>query len=99
MEAARSLFVEDLALKSAELAAAAEQWLSGELPADEFVERAYRLTHALKGIALTVGFEDVHAVAEAVSVYKHRHEADPLPREELVRLAAKTLELKIYRRG
>ncbi|HZG57776.1 Hpt domain-containing protein [Paenibacillus sp.] len=97
LEATRTLFLDELRAKSADIANAVHRWREGALSDDALVEHLYRQTHTLKGVALTVGFEDVHAVAEAVSAFKYRHEETPLQDAELELLVSKALELRAYR--
>ncbi|WP_158299365.1 Hpt domain-containing protein [Paenibacillus antri] len=97
LESTKSLFLEELRVKSADIADTIERWRLGSVADDRLVDHLYRQTHTLKGVALTVGFADVHDIADAVSEFKHRHEESPLPKEELDRLAERAMKLEIYR--
>ncbi len=89
----KALFADELRARSEDVAGAAARTLAD----DSFVDELYRYTHTLKGVALTVGYADVHEIAEAVSDYKYRHEASPLPKDDLERLAERASALEIYR--
>jgi len=97
LETTKSLFLDELRAKCADIADTVERWRRGEAADDLLVERLYRHTHMLKGAALTLGFSGVDAIADAVRDYKHRHAERPLDKAELDRLAAKAMELEGYR--
>ena len=97
LETTKTLFLSELQARTADIAETVSRWRRGSLGDDALVEELYRHTHTLKGVALTVGYADVHEIADAVSDYKYRHEAGPLPKEELERLAARASALEIYR--
>lgn len=99
IESAKQRFLGELQIKCAELEHAVDSWRRGEISGEQFVDRAYRLTHALKGVALTVGFPDVHEVAEQTDEFMRRQDEAGLPpaAAELERLAGTLESLRQYR--
>ena len=97
LEATKTLFLSELRERSEDIAETVARWRLGSIADESFVDELYRHTHKLKGVALTVGYADVHEIADAVSRAKYRHEAGPISKEELERLAARASELEIYR--
>ncbi|MCI3922799.1 Hpt domain-containing protein [Paenibacillus sp. TRM 82003] len=96
MEATKALFLEELRAKGSDVAEQVEQWREGRTTNEQLIKRLYSLTHTLKGVALTVGFADVHDVAERVSAFKYRQESCPLSAAELNEAADAALELRKY---
>jgi len=97
LETTKTLFLSELQARCADIADTVSRWRSGSIADESLVDELYRHTHTLKGVALTVGYADVHEIADAVSRYKYRHDTSPLSKEELERLAERASALEIYR--
>jgi chemotaxis protein histidine kinase CheA len=97
MEATKALFLEELRAKSAYIVEQIEQWREGSLPDADLIERLYRSTHTLKGVAVTVGFSDVHEVAERVSECKYRSDLTAISADEMEELTVMASVLGKYR--
>ncbi|WP_274363050.1 Hpt domain-containing protein [Paenibacillus thermotolerans] len=93
----RALFASGLREKAAEAADWVGRWREGDVSDEVLIERLYRITHNLKGVALTLGFDEVHDIAEKVAEFKRRQEREPAESKEMAELAESVLRLASIR--
>lgn len=73
---AQTLFLQDAATKLSEMEAGIRQWSEDELSFDETVDLIHRHVHALKGVALTIQYDDIDRVCKLILERVHTIEED-----------------------
>ncbi|MDF2663561.1 MAG: hypothetical protein K0Q94_6352 [Paenibacillus sp.] len=73
---AQTLFLQDAASRMSEVETGLRQWTEHELSFDETVELIHRHVHALKGVALTIHYDDIDLVCKQILERIHTVEAD-----------------------
>ncbi|TNJ58061.1 hypothetical protein FE784_38230 [Paenibacillus hemerocallicola] len=73
---AQTLFLQDAASRMSEVEAGLRQWTEHELSFDETVDLIHRHVHALKGVALTIQYDDIDLVCKQILERVHTVEED-----------------------
>ncbi|TMV50113.1 hypothetical protein FE783_11145 [Paenibacillus mesophilus] len=68
---AQELFLQDAASKMSEMEAGIRQWTDRSLSFDQTVDLIHRHVHALKGVALTIQYDDIDRVCKQILEQVH----------------------------